>query len=121
MAGPRTSRQHVSMLEQFHRPLICTEYMARGAGSTFDTVLPIARQHRVGAINWGLVAGKSQTYLPGSPGSIRTLKISPQSGFTTSFTPTASLTARRSGFDPAANDQAALNPIVLRRRMRFGP
>jgi hypothetical protein len=38
--------------------------MARGAGSTFDTILPIARQHRVGAINWGLVAGKSQTYLP---------------------------------------------------------
>jgi len=25
---------------------------------------PIAHQHRVGAINWGLVAGKSQTYLP---------------------------------------------------------
>jgi hypothetical protein len=38
--------------------------MARGAGSTFDTVLPIALAHRVGAINWGLVAGKSQTYLP---------------------------------------------------------
>jgi hypothetical protein len=52
------------MLEQFHRPLLCTEYMARGAGSTFDTILPIAHRYRVGAINWGLVAGKSQTYLP---------------------------------------------------------
>jgi hypothetical protein len=52
------------MLEQFHRPIICTEYMARNLGSTFDTILPIARQHHVGAINWGLVAGKSQTYLP---------------------------------------------------------
>ena len=30
----------------------------------FDTVLPIAHKYRVGAINWGLVAGKSQTYLP---------------------------------------------------------
>jgi hypothetical protein len=38
--------------------------MARGNGSTFDTVLPIAEKHHVGAINWGLVAGKTQTYLP---------------------------------------------------------
>ncbi len=38
--------------------------MARGAGSLFDTVLPVAKKYRVGAINWGLVAGKSQTYLP---------------------------------------------------------
>ncbi len=43
---------------------ICTEYMARGAGSTFDTVLPVAKKYHVGAINWGLVAGKSQTYIP---------------------------------------------------------
>jgi hypothetical protein len=61
---PEDFEQHVKMLEQFHRPLICTEYMARGAGSTFDTILPITHQYRVGAINWGLVAGKSQTYLP---------------------------------------------------------
>lgn len=61
---PEDFEAHVKLLEQFHRPLICTEYMARGAGSTFDTVLPIARQHHVGAINWGLVAGKTQTYLP---------------------------------------------------------
>jgi hypothetical protein len=51
-------------LEQYHRPLICTEYMARGAGSTFDTILPVAKKYHVGAINWGLVKGKSQTYLP---------------------------------------------------------
>jgi hypothetical protein len=61
---PEEFERRVEELEQFHRPLICTEYMARGAGSTFDTILPIAYKHRVGAINWGLVAGKSQTYLP---------------------------------------------------------
>jgi hypothetical protein len=61
---PEEFEAHVVQLEQFHRPLLCTEYMARGAGSTFDTVLPIARKYRVAAINWGLVAGKSQTYLP---------------------------------------------------------
>src|SRR5262249_55754605 len=61
---PEDFEAHIKMLEQFHRPLICTEYMARGAGSTFDTILPIAKAHHVAAINWGLVAGKSQTYFP---------------------------------------------------------
>lgn len=61
---PEHFEQSVKELQESHRPVICTEYMARGAGSTFDTVLPIAQRYRVGAINWGLVAGKSQTYLP---------------------------------------------------------
>ena len=61
---PENFESHVKMLEQFHRPLICTEYMARNIGSTFDTILPIARERHVGAINWGLVAGKSQTWIP---------------------------------------------------------
>ena len=61
---PEDFEARVQQLEQFHRPLICTEYMARGAGSLFDTVLPIAKAHRVGAVNWGLVVGKSQTNLP---------------------------------------------------------
>jgi hypothetical protein len=38
--------------------------MARGAGSLFETILPVAQKHHVAAINWGLVAGKTQTYLP---------------------------------------------------------
>jgi hypothetical protein len=61
---PEEFEQRVKDLEQFHRPLICTEYMARGAGSTFDTILPLAKQYHVGAINWGLVKGKTQTNLP---------------------------------------------------------
>ena len=61
---PENFEKVIKQLQQFHRPIICTEYMARGAGSLFDTVLPVAQKYRVGAINWGLVAGKSQTYLP---------------------------------------------------------
>jgi hypothetical protein len=61
---PEEFERKVKELEQFHRPIICTEYMARGAGSTFDTILPIAKQYRVAAINWGLVKGKTQTNLP---------------------------------------------------------
>jgi hypothetical protein len=61
---PEDFEQCIRVLQTRHRPLICTEYMARGVGSTFDTVLPIAKKQHVGAINWGFVAGKTQTYLP---------------------------------------------------------
>ncbi len=61
---PEGFEARIKSLEPLHRPIICTEYMARGAGSTFDGSLPIAKQYHVGAINWGLVAGKTQTYLP---------------------------------------------------------
>ncbi len=61
---PEQFEAAIQQLQQFHRPILCTEYMARGAGSLFDTELPIAKKYRVAAINWGFVAGKSQTYLP---------------------------------------------------------
>ena len=61
---PEYFKRQVAWLKKYNRPVICTEYMARPAGSTFDTVLPIAKQERVGAINWGFVAGKTQTYYP---------------------------------------------------------
>jgi hypothetical protein len=61
---PEGFEGRIHELQQYHRPLICTEYMARGAGSTFDTILPLAKKYNVGAINWGLVKGRSQTYLP---------------------------------------------------------
>lgn len=61
---PEGFEQRIKQLQQYHRPLLCTEYMARGAGSTFDTILPLAKKDNVGAINWGLVKGRSQTYLP---------------------------------------------------------
>ena len=62
--GPADFEKHVQWLEQYHRPILCTEYMARGNGSTFQGILPVAKKHRVAAINWGLVAGKTQTNLP---------------------------------------------------------
>jgi hypothetical protein len=56
--------RRVLQLERYGRPVLCTEYMARPKGSTFDTILPLAKKYGVGAINWGLVAGKTQTFLP---------------------------------------------------------
>ncbi|TDB65150.1 cellulase family glycosylhydrolase [Arundinibacter roseus] len=54
----------IKQLQTLKRPMICTEFMARGANSLFQTHLPIARKYNVGMINWGFVAGKTQTYLP---------------------------------------------------------
>jgi hypothetical protein len=61
---PEVLERRISQLQTYGRPLICTEYLARGAGSTFDTSLPVARRHDVGMINWGFVLGKTQTNLP---------------------------------------------------------
>ncbi|MGB8031436.1 MAG: 1,4-beta-xylanase [Terracidiphilus sp.] len=61
---PEEFEARIKELQPYDRPILCTEYMARGAGSTFDGSLPIAKQYHVAAINWGLVAGKTQTYLP---------------------------------------------------------
>jgi endo-1,4-beta-mannosidase len=51
----------IQSLRVYGRPIICTEYMARTRGSFFQTHLPLLRQENVGAIHWGLVAGKSNT------------------------------------------------------------
>jgi hypothetical protein len=61
---PELFEKRILSLQPYGRPLICTEYMARGNGSTFEGSLPIAKKYNVGAINWGLVAGRTQTYLP---------------------------------------------------------
>ena len=61
---PKEFAAEVKWLQQFHRPILCTEYMARPRGSTFEAILPVAKSDNVAMINWGFVAGKSQTYLP---------------------------------------------------------
>ncbi len=61
---PEELTRRIEALLPYHRPLLCTEYMARSAGSTFEGSLPILKKYHVGAINWGLVAGKTQTIYP---------------------------------------------------------
>lgn len=54
----------VQALRRYNRPIVCTEYMARPNGSTFDPILEYFRNEKVGAYNWGFVAGKTQTNYP---------------------------------------------------------
>lgn len=61
---PEVFAKRVQQLVGYGRPLICTEYMARGAGSTIDGILPLAKKLDIGMINWGFVEGRTQTTLP---------------------------------------------------------
>lgn len=54
----------ITMKQRYNRPMLCTEYMARPFGSTFQEILPLFKHYNIGAYNWGLVAGKSQTHCP---------------------------------------------------------
>ncbi len=70
--NPASLLEWIKDLEGLGRPLICTEYMARGHGSFFKPSLEIFKKNKVGCLNWGLVDGKTQTKfpwgtLPGSP------------------------------------------------------
>lgn len=62
--APESFERSIKWLQRYNRPILCTEYMARGNRSTFQGSLPIAKRYKVAAINWGLVAGKTQTFLP---------------------------------------------------------
>ncbi len=61
---PEVFYRRVQSLRGYGRPIICTEYMARSAGSTVDNTLPIGKKLDIGMINWGFVSGKTQTILP---------------------------------------------------------
>lgn len=57
-------KQKIEALKKYNRPLLCTEYIARGGGNTFQTVMPILKENKIAAINWGFVSGKTNTIYP---------------------------------------------------------
>ena len=58
--------ERVGSIKPFGRPLLCTEYLARGVDSKFQTHLPYFKKNKIAAYNWGFVAGKIQTQYPWS-------------------------------------------------------
>lgn len=62
--GPEEMERRIKILQRFYRPILCTEYMARGLSSTFQSILPVLKKYNVGAYCWGFVAGKTQTTFP---------------------------------------------------------
>ena len=62
--GPAEFEKRVKWLQAFGRPVVCTGFLARNQGSTFEAILPIALKYDVGALAGDLVAGKTQKWLP---------------------------------------------------------
>lgn len=58
------TKTKVEILKKYRRPILCSEYMARPTGSTFEAILPFFAKEKIAAMNWGFVAGKSQTIYP---------------------------------------------------------
>jgi hypothetical protein len=61
---PMAMHQKALLLKRYNRPMICTEYLARGNNNDFHTMLPFFKENQIGAINWGLVDGKTNTIYP---------------------------------------------------------
>ncbi|MGQ8334942.1 hypothetical protein ACUNWD_00205 [Sunxiuqinia sp. A32] len=59
--GPDKHQAAIDTLKTIGRPMVCTEYMARRNNSLFTNIMPILKKENIGAINWGLVDGKSNT------------------------------------------------------------
>ena len=54
-------QQAIDTLRTYNKPMICSEYMARRNNSLFTNIMPILKEQGIGAINWGLVEGKTNT------------------------------------------------------------
>lgn len=64
-------KRKIQELKKYKRPLLCTEYIARGVGNTFQAVMPIFKANNIAAINWGFVSGKTNTIYPWSSWDMR--------------------------------------------------
>jgi len=62
--GPEEMEKRIQWLQRYHKPVMCTEYMARTIGSTFEACLPLLKKYHTGAFNWGLVEGRTNTIYP---------------------------------------------------------
>ncbi len=56
-------KEVIQRCQAYGRPVLCTEWLRRVVGQTVELILPIFARERVGWYNWGLVSGRTQTYL----------------------------------------------------------
>ena len=61
--GPNDVQKKIRSCRKDNRPIICTEWLRRQVGNTFEAVLPIFAREQIGGYHWGLVAGRTQTYM----------------------------------------------------------
>ena len=54
----------IDELARLNRPMLCTEWMARPIGSLIEDQLSLFKDRQVSCFQWGLVQGRTQTWLP---------------------------------------------------------
>ena len=59
-----TNIRLIKELKALGRPIINSEWLARGIGNTVEEMFPLFYLENIGCYNWGFVAGKYQTYEP---------------------------------------------------------
>jgi len=62
--APNGAKEKIKLCRSYGRPIICTEFLRRQTANTFPAILPLFAENHVGWYNWGLVAGRTQTYMP---------------------------------------------------------
>jgi hypothetical protein len=62
--GPAGVARKSQICREYNRPVLCTEWLHRQSGNTFESILPIFARSGIGSYHWGLVAGRTQTYMP---------------------------------------------------------
>ncbi len=60
---PEGMIRKIKTCRSYGRPVICTEWLRRQVGNTVASILPLFAKHHVGWYHWGLVAGRTQTYM----------------------------------------------------------
>lgn len=59
-----TNIKLIKTLKQYGRPIMNTEWLARGYQNNVQQMFPLFYLENIGCYNWGFVAGKYQTYEP---------------------------------------------------------
>lgn len=52
--------ERIEWLKSYGRPVLCTEWMARSLGGSYEVQLPLFKSEGVGCYQWGLVNGRTQ-------------------------------------------------------------
>jgi hypothetical protein len=52
----------IDLCRSYGRPVLCTEWLLRQSGNSPKTLLPLFQKYKIGIYQWGLVAGRTQTY-----------------------------------------------------------
>ncbi len=88
------TQRRIAELKTYGRPLLCTEFMARGNGSTFEGAFPFSRRRRLPRTAGASSTARRTPNIPGPPGRCR-FSASQTRGITRFSTRMASRTAKR--------------------------